>query len=635
MSIPPDVFDVTGELERVYARAQARLRAEEARIAANPRQWRRLARVRELQATIAGYMDEVDGEARDWVETRFPTIYEAGAQATAVLTGQPFTWTQVHREALTEVAGRTYDHLLAATAYVRDDVKRVVAIAAKAQIENKVATGRTAVAAGRDLARDLEARGLRAVTYADGTTRTLDTYAQMVLRTTTAQAYNIGAFRQADDVEFWEVFDGADCGWEHHDDPRKANGLVVPRPEAENHLIAHPNCRRSFGPRPDVTSAEEAAGAEASTTPEQRADQADAERRQAAQVARRQTIRDRHAARTGQTARRREERLQRLEQRRLDLEDQADALEAHQRTLETTWTRDAETAERRRAVHAELAAQARADLPTVRAAIREDARQTALEGFHDLDTVSSTSLARPPRRTVRKVDRGGRLTADVETNAGGEWDWLYQLHPDEQKRVRRWMGEAGAPGPDQIHANVLGQGRAGGGTGLAGLGPDPSLDEVMDVWLDYTRRIDAGGAVARGKIPADDAYGHTLDLNDLAPNATADGFDVATILGDEDRAAAQIADVYREQYRRDAERILGPDLGGRYGPPPWQMDPDAYADELLDLESRIWDGTASAADVGRWEELAPEGLDVPGPNGRLQARDLHAAIVRLADLADL
>jgi hypothetical protein len=76
--------------------------------------------------------------------------------------------------------------------------------------------------------------------------------AETIARTETKRAQNtssIRAYEAMDDiVEALEVFDGPECGWETHDDPQLANGMIVTFREAEGHLLAHPRCVRSFGP---------------------------------------------------------------------------------------------------------------------------------------------------------------------------------------------------------------------------------------------------------------------------------------------------------------------------------------------------------------------------------------------------
>lgn len=61
-------------------------------------------------------------------------------------------------------------------------------------------------------------------------------------------------------VKAVEVFDGAGCGFTHHDDPDKANGTIRTLRQIEARPLSHPNCIRSSMPVSDVeipdTSAE-------------------------------------------------------------------------------------------------------------------------------------------------------------------------------------------------------------------------------------------------------------------------------------------------------------------------------------------------------------------------------------------
>lgn len=47
------------------------------------------------------------------------------------------------------------------------------------------------------------------------------------------------------------VHDGADCGWEYHDQKRKANGMIVTLAQARRYPISHPRCQRRFSPIPE------------------------------------------------------------------------------------------------------------------------------------------------------------------------------------------------------------------------------------------------------------------------------------------------------------------------------------------------------------------------------------------------
>ena len=134
------------------------------------------------------------------------------------------------------------------------------------------AGGRTAVQVADQLeARLLTRYGVSTVTYADGTRVQVRSYARMAARTKSGVAYNSGTLNQLhqNGVAYVEVFDGPDCGWAFHQDGDKANGSFRRLAAAAEHPLSHPNCRRAFGGRPDVTTDEQAASAAPSTNPEQ------------------------------------------------------------------------------------------------------------------------------------------------------------------------------------------------------------------------------------------------------------------------------------------------------------------------------------------------------------------------------
>jgi hypothetical protein len=58
------------------------------------------------------------------------------------------------------------------------------------------------------------------------------------------------------------------------------------------------------------------------------------------------------------------------------------------------------------------------------------------------------------------------------------------------------------------------------------------------------------------------------------------------------------------------------------------MTPDSYAEEVLELDYRLGDGTATDADRARLAALIPEELD--GPDA---LEEIHARIVATAELA--
>lgn len=80
-----------------------------------------------------------------------------------------------------------------------------------------------------------------------------------IYNSTTAQAYTAGIIRgwNMKGFEYFEVYDGPGCGWESHNDPQKANGMVVTAAEARANPQAHNYCVRTFVPITDPDRAKE------------------------------------------------------------------------------------------------------------------------------------------------------------------------------------------------------------------------------------------------------------------------------------------------------------------------------------------------------------------------------------------
>lgn len=76
--------------------------------------------------------------------------------------------------------------------------------------------------------------------------------AHSISLTETGNAYNkssLAAYRESGLVTRVVVYDGADCGWEAHDDPDLAAGSSRSLDEAAGHPLSHPHCQRAFGPQ--------------------------------------------------------------------------------------------------------------------------------------------------------------------------------------------------------------------------------------------------------------------------------------------------------------------------------------------------------------------------------------------------
>lgn len=240
-------------------------------------------------------------------------IYTAGAQVTAATTGVPFSYTLPHRAAVEVLAQDTFDDVLRRTTFIDRDSKRFVRRVSNKLTGFQLTGGRTAKEQGRRFASQLEReftrRGIGAVRYADGSRHGFGEYGEMLLRTKSGTAYNMGTINQGRvvGVQFYEILDGIDCGLTSHHDPDKAHGVIVPASIAAAFPLSHPNCRRSLAPRLDVT-ADTMATAPSVQSIEARRDQAAFERAyareqaQAAQGRRRRQRRQRRARRATQTA---------------------------------------------------------------------------------------------------------------------------------------------------------------------------------------------------------------------------------------------------------------------------------------------------------------------------------------------
>lgn len=241
----------------------------------------RAARLRDFELNIRQLLNRVDDIAGQHVLSAIEGAYEIGAWNTALWAENTAVMLNIaDLDVITALAQDTMDDLLAATQHMRKQTKTVIQRLARENIRSKLYTGLTAEQAGIALATDLTATGITGVTYRNGRNFPLTAYTEMVVRTKTAEAYQTGGFNQGErlGIEFWEVFDGHDCGWTSHDDPDKANGKIIRLDQAREYPIAHPNCLRSTSPRPDIKNWHEAQTATRSTTGEQRALQAAAER---------------------------------------------------------------------------------------------------------------------------------------------------------------------------------------------------------------------------------------------------------------------------------------------------------------------------------------------------------------------
>jgi hypothetical protein len=223
----------------------------------------RRARLTALDAQVRTLMANADALAARHVMTATAAVYQMGATVTALTVGAGVGFTAVDTSAVTALAADMMSDLLTATKGVRLDVKALIRDLTRQHVRDKIITGQTAMQAAADLTRELQARGITAITYVNGARMPLPAYAEMVVRTKSATTYQEGGLNQGArlGIEWWEVMDGPGCGWLSHTDPDLANGKIVNLADAREHPLSHPHCRRVTTPRPDIQSAEDAAGA--------------------------------------------------------------------------------------------------------------------------------------------------------------------------------------------------------------------------------------------------------------------------------------------------------------------------------------------------------------------------------------
>lgn len=257
----PKIDRLTRTLLGAYERAGKMLDDELKAIAEDDNQLRRRARLKELQAEVERLKEQLDAQVQSWTQTELRTVYELGATVSSKIAEVGFSWTQTHEAALRVVARSTNRNMLKATTHMTDDVKRLVRASSKETTLMKLLTGQTAVQAGRELRGELTKNKVSAIIYKNGARHSIAEYSAMVLRTNTAIAYNKGTLLESKQhgMKYAIAYDGPGCCLgPGHDSGPSANNLIIAIGQAMQNLIAHPNCRRSWQPLPDIKSNKQA-----------------------------------------------------------------------------------------------------------------------------------------------------------------------------------------------------------------------------------------------------------------------------------------------------------------------------------------------------------------------------------------
>ncbi|MFB7592316.1 hypothetical protein [Streptomyces sp. NPDC056169] len=206
---------------------------------------------------IAAFDRAAMGFVERWAATDLPTAYRAGGAEALTLAGRDpgeWTWTGRHQATITAVSAQYYTDL---TNRIRESVRRARAFLRDALAAARGRVDRLHPTRWPGRATLLHDHPLDTVIYAGNTRHPAAAWAHAALSWQTYTTANTGLLRTtADEVgaDWIEVRDGPGCGWTSHKDGDEADGSLRTVQDALAHPVAHPHCRRSFLPRPDVIS---------------------------------------------------------------------------------------------------------------------------------------------------------------------------------------------------------------------------------------------------------------------------------------------------------------------------------------------------------------------------------------------
>ena len=194
-------MDATTALVLIYRQAYIKLLQ---RISKRAQAGKSIAYDAAMARDVRQILDELDEVTAQWARTVVPRLYSDGVKLAAAAwianNAKPPAiakgFAQVHRAAVEAIAANMTNQLRDATAYVgrriEDNVRRATLEAAA----QKFATGQKLKDMKADLINTFVDEGLTAIRDGSGREWRLDTYAEMVTRTTTAEAANAGLVNQ-------------------------------------------------------------------------------------------------------------------------------------------------------------------------------------------------------------------------------------------------------------------------------------------------------------------------------------------------------------------------------------------------------------------------------------------------------
>lgn len=208
------------------------------------------SRLTKYERAISGELDHLFYAAHAWADTGLVDAYTSGWRG--VFKDQPFTIPVQGLERIDAIRAEYRQRLNEMERYVRRDTQRFTKqmrrmpadeIAKKAKGNLEQTLGIKTVEQDVHIGGKVVQRHYR-----------LDDYGKMQTRNATQRSYSAGVLdaSETQKVKFVEVDDGPQCGWTSHNDPDRANGRIVSIDEARGNILSHPNCVRTFIPRPDL-----------------------------------------------------------------------------------------------------------------------------------------------------------------------------------------------------------------------------------------------------------------------------------------------------------------------------------------------------------------------------------------------
>lgn len=262
-------------------RTQTRLE-EQVRLAAelpgSPSRTERVVRLNRIRRETDQILDDHSKFYQQFTTREVSRHYTRGHLTASFQLDTSIDLSLPHREAIQYLQTATHDEVARNINQVKRQFRdatdaakpeltrqRIRTLSRSATAEQLISGLDDTTATARRLRNNLFAEAIT-VTDAGGRTWSLESYTRMLTRTQSAIAYNTGSLAKAaeEGVQRLQVFDGTT----HDAECAQANGNVWSFKYATQHLLAHPNCRRAFGPIPhqgqvnqfDVTEATEPGG---------------------------------------------------------------------------------------------------------------------------------------------------------------------------------------------------------------------------------------------------------------------------------------------------------------------------------------------------------------------------------------